>query len=981
MTRELRTVLLAALCGFCAHAQTATGTLSGVVRDPAGGVIPGAQVSVVNTDKGATRVAVTDAQGRYLLTALDAGTYQLRGEKSGFKTAVLDRVVVTVGGSVVADLALSVGQVNEQVTVQAETPLIEPENPELSRVVAGREIESLPVGGRNFVDFAKLSSNVVQGRENIGGGAFKEPDAGVGASAVPRLSFGGQTELNTLIQVDGVDNIQTFTGLPRATPSLEAANEFRVLNSTYLAEYGRALGGFVNIVTKSGGNENHGSLYYFGENQGLAARPSLVAGNPALRQNQYGATWGGPLVKDRTFFFINYEGQRRAESNKFSQVILANVPAMNAMRASLGLHPEVDSLLRSNDYDQGLLKLDQHFSAKNTLTARYSVQNAVTNGFLGGGGRASPASTTARDSGVRDQSLGLSDVALLSPTIVNEARFQWARRTFDFGSVLKEPDLEVSNLLISGKSTSDPDFYRESNGQFSESLSVLKSGHQLKFGFDYNDWRDQSVWDLFFPARIIFGSFPAFLAFRPNATSGVVNFWWPQLITAATHPGFSLPFTNAVPPQWDSATQFHFDHSAYGFFAQDQWKLNPRWSLTYGLRYDFELYPSRFMARTYRKDLQPRIGLAYSYSPKGVIRAGFGLFGDRIGTSVGQVFQVAEWLSKGNLPNAPLIYPGVAPIQGRFLQMNAVGAAATPAAITFLTTGQVPATGVSTFSDNVDSYLRTPYSVQASIQVSQEIGNGFAISASYLLVHGVKLLASSPNLNALQTGVLATGKPLINGRKYPELGEFVVVENGNASMYHGGTLELEKRFSHGIAFHSSYTFSKTIDRADSISNLADFPEGLTFDRALSRQNVKHRYTLSIITQTPASFGALRDFKLSSLVSVESGRPYTIFAGSDANGDSNPNSDRPGLLGRNTLIGPGFSTWDLRAAREFHFRERWSAEFSFDFFNLLNKLNIRDLNTVYGGIDLTQPPNPLLGYLTPRDVFNPRQIQYGLKVRF
>jgi hypothetical protein len=188
------------------------------------------------------------------------------------------------------------------------------------------------------------------------------------------LSFGGQTELNTLIQVHGVDNIQTFTGLPRATPSLEAASEFRVLSSTYLAEDGRALGGFVNIVTRSGGNNNHGSLYYLGENQELAARPSLVAGNPALRQNQYGGTWGGPVAKDRTFFFLNYEGQRWAESNKFSQVILSTLPAINAMGASFGLHPEVDSLLRSNDYDPGLARLDHHFSAENTLTARYSFK-------------------------------------------------------------------------------------------------------------------------------------------------------------------------------------------------------------------------------------------------------------------------------------------------------------------------------------------------------------------------------------------------------------------------------------------------------------------------------------------------------------------------------------------------------------------------------------------------------------------------------
>ena len=158
---------------------------------------------------------------------------------------------------------------------------------ELSRVISTREIESLPNIGRNFVDFVKLSRFVAPGRENIGGGAFKEPDVGVGQAAVPRLTFGGQTEIHTMILVDGADNIQTFTGLPRATPSQESAQEFRVLNSTYLAEYGRVLGGFVNIITKSGTNKLHGSLYYFGMNDALNARPLLTTPNYALRQNQY----------------------------------------------------------------------------------------------------------------------------------------------------------------------------------------------------------------------------------------------------------------------------------------------------------------------------------------------------------------------------------------------------------------------------------------------------------------------------------------------------------------------------------------------------------------------------------------------------------------------------------------------------------------------------------------------------------------------
>src|SRR5262249_22114961 len=237
------------------------------------------------------------------------------------------------------------------------------------------------------------------------------------------------------------------------------------------------------------------------------------------------------------------------------------------------------------------------------------------------------------------------------------------------------------------------------------------------------------------------------------------------------------------------------------------------------------------------------------------------------------------------------------------------------------------------------------------------------------------------NLNAVQTGVLPTGKPSLSGRRFADLGNFIVVGNVGNSIYHGGTLELEKRFSYGFAFHSSYTFSKTINNVDSITNLADVPEGFASERAISRQHVGHRYTLSLLTQAPKSFGLLRDCKLSTLVTLESGRYFTIFAGSDANGDGNPNSDRPGLLGRNTWRGPGLATWDLRVAREWRFKERWSGEISLDFFNLLNKLNIKDLNTVYGGIDLAQPPNPILGFLTPRDAFNPRQLQFGVKVRF
>ncbi len=1004
----LPAALLALFGGVVAFGQTTTGTLSGVIRDASGAVVADAKISARNAGAGTVRETKSDSEGRYILTNLAPGQYEVRAGRAGFKTAAQSGVILTVGGSAVLDLTVQVGEVSEVVEVKQEEPLIEPAKAEVSRVVNERSIESLPIIGRNFVDFAKLSSGVAPGRENTGGGAFKEPDTGVGSAAAPRLTFGGQSELSTLILVDGVDNIQTFTGLPRVTPSQEAVREFRVLNSTFLAEYGRALGGFVNIVTKSGANRVSGSAYYFGMNNALNAQPILTGPNPALRQNQYGATFGGPIRKDKTFFFGNYEGQRRAESNKFSSVILNNFAAINATKAFFGLTPEVTDLLRSNDYDGFLAKLDHRLTANHEFSVRYNLLDSTTEGFLGGGGRASPASTTRRNNRTFDQSLVASETAVLSPRVVNEARVQWSRRSFDFPSTLKEPDLEISNLIITGKSTSDVDFYRESRLQVSDNLSLSRGGSALKFGADFNNIRNAAKWDLFFPARVIFPSLPVFLAPSPAP----VVFWFPLQNGTTTRPALSIPFSADVPSALEPLTRTSVDHNSYGFFAQDEWKATPKLTLTFGLRYDFETYPALFVQRNDLNNVQPRLGLAYSFSPRTVVRAGFGIFNDRLVSSIGQGLTTAEWGSAGNEPNAQIAFPGVAPIRGRFIQPTVGGAVAPTSTVCrpggptitttsaaqlamciFASTGQVPAAPVAGgvvnpgFRDNRDGTMRTPYSEQASLEISHELGGGVAVKASYLYVHGLKLAAHTGILNGVQTGTLSGGKPVFaraaGGRRFLELGDFYVVSDIGFSIYHGGTFEVEKRFARGFSFHGSYTFSKTINNAESVANLADLPEGpgIGPERAVSRQSVPHRFTLAFVSQIPDSVRALRGFKFSSLFTAQSGRNFNIFAGSDANGDGNPLSDRPGLLGRNTLEGPGFASFDLRVAREFRFNERVRAEFSADLFNLFNRVNVTDLNTVYGGTDLSVAPNPVLGFNTPRDAANPFQFQYGVKLRF
>ena len=968
------TLALFTFGGAIARAQIATATLTGSVRDETGGALPGVTLTVRSAATGATRTAITDAQGRYQVAALDPGEYSIRAELKNYKAVLRSGVVLTVGGTTDTDLAMALGAVTEEVTVRAETPLIEPSRLDLSRVVTAAEIESLPISGRNFVDFVKLSSGVAAGRENVGGGAFKEPDVGVGSAAAPRLSFAGQSELYTMVQVDGADNVQTFTGLPRATPSQEAAQEFRVLNSTYLAEYGRSLGGFVNIVTKSGGNRTSGSAYYFGVHDALNARSVLnTADADRLRQNQFGVTFGAPIVANRLFFFGNYEGQMREQSNRFSRVVLDNLATLNAVRQQFGLQPETTDQVQENHYNSFMAKLDLRRS-NHTLSTRINYLRSDTDRFLGGGGRASPTSSTSRDNITKDFAGVVSAVSVFSPTLVNEARFQGAYRSFDFPSVLKEPALEISNLIIMGKSTSDVDFYSERRFQLSDSLTRTAGSHQLKGGVDVNFLRDHSELHAFFPARIIFPSLAAFQTFTP------VVFWWPYLKSASVYPGIDTSWTSDSPsPDWTEATKWSMNYSAYGFYVQDQWRAASRLSLTYGLRYDVEFHPGDYILERDTNNFQPRVGAAYGYSNSGVIRAGYGLFNDRLASSIGQLFHASYNSSAGSLPNAQLLFPTIAPIDPPFQQRTVAGPPARDAAITFLTTGQVPATSSIGLADTLDGAIRTPYSHQASVQVSQEVARGIAVSAGYLFLGARDVLGHTGNLNAIQTGVLPSGKPsFLGGRQFPEVGDMFVQTNTGRSNYHGMTLEVERRFDGRIGLHGSYTFSKVRTNVDSLANLADIPEGQDIDgeMARSRQDVRHRFTLSALSQVP---GAVR---VSGLVSLESGRPFNIFVGRDANGDGNPNSDRPSLIERNIYQGPRYATVDLRVSREFALTNGARVEFLVDLFNVFNRDNVKDINTVWGSLDYpgTTPP-PELGFGTPRDVFNPYQTQFAARFKF
>ncbi|HXW16466.1 MAG TPA: hypothetical protein VEN79_18295, partial [Terriglobia bacterium] len=401
-----------------------------------------------------------------------------------------------------------------------------------------------------------------------------------------------------------------------------------------------------------------------------------------------------------------------------------------------------------------------------------------------------------------------------------------------------------------------------------------------------------------------------------------------------------------------------------------------------------------------------------------------------------------QWDGQGTLPNAQALaqqfgFSGLAPLVGRFpvaIQPPILGLATPQASLEQLvTTGTAPCllplgvflsppgppnfgscppgtppVAFPAFGIGPESNLAIPYTEQASLKISHELGQGVAVSVSYLYVHAIHQGSLSGNYNATSIGTVDGGKlcygvAIVAGvcqeptnNIFPNLGTiFYIVDSGGMSVYNGGSAEIEKRFSHGFSMHGSYTYSRTISNYESVANLADVPESQdqNLERAVSRQSIPQKFTLDFVSAVPRSVPLLHDFRFSTLLDAQSGEFYNIFAGLDTNGDTNTLNNRPGTLGRDTLKGPPIFSWDWRVARNIRFNERFSGELTFDLFNIINRANVSDLNTVCE-CDLPAASfspsalqgtiaslNPLFGFDTPRETLNPFQFQYGFKVHF
>jgi hypothetical protein len=625
------------------HSQAVNATLSGKITDASGGSIAKANVTVVNTAKGISRSVLASDSGEYTIPALPAGEYAVTVAFAGFGKQTKD-ITLQVGQAAALDFTMTPGEVAEKVQVEATSELLEPTRTQVSTVITERQIHDLPVNGREFIDFALLSPAVTIGETTSG-------STDVIVEPVTKLSFAGQNIHYNFIAVDGADDISTASGIQRGTPPQESVQEFRVINADYSTEFGRAVGGIVNIITKSGTNEWHGTAYEYFRNSAMDAINLLQAtGAHALRQNQFGAAIGGPIRKDKAFIFGNYEGQRRGESPFYNSAVLANIHAINEVKAIYGLFPEpnLGSVLRTNNTDNGFIRLDYHFNDKESFFVRYFIndgrllnQSPLNDGF--------DLPSAFKNNFYRDQSLAGSLVSVFSPKLINELRLQFARRSFDFPTVSTQPHLELSNTFTAGVNRGNPDFYRESRFELVDNVTSNLDKHTLSFGGNYNFVKTTESFPLFYPFEADFADLGSYLG------NDKVN--GPRCVSAIGDPGGPGPVGCQHPfviffERFDKASNYmeptistsvyqgtsfapnirneakgSLNHTYDGLYIQDKWLATSHLTLNGGLRWEWETWPSNVLS-TQWKNFDPRVGLAYNFGTRRsvVFRSGFGLF-------------------------------------------------------------------------------------------------------------------------------------------------------------------------------------------------------------------------------------------------------------------------------------------------------------------------------------------------------------------
>jgi hypothetical protein len=1040
----LATALMVVMSTLALAQSAVTGAVGGTVSDPNNALIPNATVALRSLGTNREETTTTNSEGRFRFTNLQPGIYALTVTASGFAEYKREQITVEVGRLSNVDVTMRVSGAEATVDIVADSSSVNIETKEFSSNINQTAINELPINGRRWSNFVILTPGVV-------------PDGSFGL-----LSFRGISGLLNNNTVDGGDNNQAFFGEERGRTrisysiSQSAIREFQVNTSNYSAEYGRAAGGVTNAITKSGTNEFHGDAFYFQRNNDWGARNPLsfqtvlvngVATRVALKpedvRHQFGGTIGGPVVKDKFFFFFSYDQQKR----NFPGVSIFSSPTYldGVNRATLtgkGLtNAQIDDTVafitsltgvvpRKGDQRLLLPKIDWQINSKHTFSANYNRLRWDSPSGIQTQATVSRGRASFGDDFVKVDWGTARLTSTITPTLVNEFRFQYARdfefqisqtplagepRTSINGSA---PDVGLQNGLNFGKPTflERAAFPNEKRAQFTDNITLSRGANTFKFGVDINHVRNL-ISNLFSES----GSF-----FYNNVNDFIIDYvnWKTPLPAGLTCAGstrlrgrcYSGNFNQGFGP-----LGAEFTTTDYNFYGQLDWKFSPRVTINLGLRYEYQRMPDAqrpnpstalipntnvtFNQATGqlpndKDNFGPRAGFAVDLTGDGKtsLRGGYGLYYGRTINST--------------IYNA-LVNTGAA--GGQFQVSIQPTSATAPIFPNVLTSAPAGTADIQYFSPDFGS----PMIHQADVIFEREIMRNTTVSATYLLSLGRNLptfIDRNLNLPTTTRTYSITGGPFngqtftipifLGARPNTGFGRLTEIASLVSSEYNALVLQANRRFTNGLQFLASYTLAKAVDYSQvsqtfTTGNVPFNVFDLRAERGRSNFDRRHKFVVSAVyaprvQSDRTAVKALFDgWSIAPVVQVYTGIPFNGFVSGSASGTTagslngaGSSSNRLPLLERNAFTGPNVWNVDLRVSRRFHIKEGVSVEVLGEAFNLFNRTQITNVSTTMynvGGTATAQTLTFQSAFGTTSEagatLYRERQVQIGFRFKF
>ena len=900
------------------------GTISGRVTDPQGAVVPGASVTVRQSETNLTRDTLTDPEGRFRFPYLRVGRYDVVVHLAGFTDAT-QTVNVTVGSAFELPLRLGLAGLETSVDVTSNVAVLESARSQIAGTVPVEEVRAMPMNGRNFLDLALLVPGVSP--TNTGSTQlFAE------TSAVPGqgISIGSQRNFSNSFIVDGLSANDDAAGLSGIPYGVDAVEQFQVVTSGGQAELGRALGGYISVVTKSGTNTARGDVYGYFRDDSMNAKNALSGTKLPMNQRQYGASMGGPFARNRTFYFANIE-QRRLDQTGLTTILPASVALIDARLQAVG-YPgspiETGNYSNPVDTTHFLAKLDHQVSNRDQLSVRYSLYDVLSENARGAGALNAPSASAGLDN--LDQSIAFSNTLTLSHRTVNETRLQFVRGNLKaLPTDPIGPAVSIAGVASFGTLSGSPHARFNSLIQAVSNLSHQAGAHALRTGVDfiYND-------DTITYPRSVRGAY---------TFSSLTNF----LIGTYNNAGFTQTFGESVVEQTNPNV---------GVYVQDEWKVQPSLTVNAGLRYDVQLLET---INTDTNNVSPRVGFAWTPtgSRRTVVRGSAGLFYDRV-----PLRAIANAiLSAGNTTDLNQLHQ-----IGISLSPNQAGAPVFPNILP----APVPSVTLVNLA-TMDRGIQNARSTQAGVEVEHQIGNTGTVSIGYQYARGDGLIIS---INQNVPTCVASGTN--NGcRPNPNYANNSQYSSEGESNYHSMHVSFVQRLTSWGHYRVSYTLSK------SMNNVGEFffsspidPTDLSKDWGRSDDDQRHRLVLNGVATLPWAV------ELSGALQAYSALPFNITSGVTT---IQGTAGRPVVDGefieRNAGIGSDFFTLGVRVSREFHVAGRVRVAGLVESFNLTNQKNVITRNTNFGPGSYPDNPSPTYGQVTA--VGDPRSVQLGFRVRF